>query len=195
MSIYMDLIEKKLNSLKLKKCNLKDFDKKNWGKKKGYLQYIDNNWGVLCNFDTQNFIINKLFPIRKRLSPYGDCILRIKGQEVYLLNTYGAEDDYPCYVFFCACIIYDNKIEVADFAIEDGQIIRQNHMIGKIPKRLFKKLLFAKRSFYFYRKHHRISLRCQENKYDSVPSSFQHKMAKDWASGPRVWVKKLKRVQ
>ena len=59
-------------------------------------------------------------------------------------------------------------------------------MVGDIPKKLQSIKFYGKQAFYFYPDKKFVSLKVDNNDYETVPEKYKHKKAQGWVSGPRV---------
>lgn len=150
-------------------------------------------------FDSEDFLKNRPYPIVEVLDAYGTVTYDIDGTNVTLFDMYGEEDEnvgrWPIEKKFSVvctvCIMYDNKIEVADIIVNKNLLPRKNmklafHMKGIIPSSLQGFRFFGKRSFYFYPQERFVSMRLSREDYANVPEELKHKKSEGWASSPRV---------
>jgi hypothetical protein len=171
-----------------------------------YREKVHGKSHIAFDFNAEDFLANKFFKANTILDAYGTVEYDIDGISTILLNTYGEEDiakikrfsrRSPYVSIFTICIIYNNKIEVADVVTSRSVLPRKkmkilNHMIGDIPKELQGISFQGKRAFYFNDKGGAVSLRLKDEDYADVPDKYKHIEAKGWVSGPRVKVKVIK---
>jgi hypothetical protein len=185
---------------------LVEMDGKEWGNKKERQSKIvpyfkDKNNEIIISFNTNDFLINKLFPLIKSLDAYGTAIYDVNGINVTLLNTYNNNDKnelneryslekkYTPIITFC--YIYNKYIEVADIVLLNKMLPRKrlsihNHMIGIIPKELRNLEFSGKEVFCYYPSERFISLRVKTKDYKSISQIYKHKDSEDWMSSSRV---------